>query len=231
MKYLLLFLTCFFTSILYANNTSRDKAYLQELAARYEEATLQGDLETVLAALKPYLEEAVRQGDEKEERYARIENVYCYYNHIAYDLLFDEIERHMEYFKQKEWWEEYYICANLQIEALIFADKRASALHQAERRYAEAIRSKDPLAIRMTAYGLFYCYHYSGRNEEAARIYKEVTKDGMVLHSLKRFDELLQHTARFEAYIDQCDEENKQNGVVVNNAMYRFYIYCSYADA
>lgn len=244
---LLLFISLFLTTIS-AQGVLRDKeAYLQELAVRYEESTREGSMEAELAALDPYIAEATRQGNKKEECYARMNKVYCYYNYDNYEQLDDEIDRQMDYFSRKNYWEEYYLCSNLRIEALIYQSKPVSALREAERQYNEALLLKDSQAIALTAYGLFCCYHCSGRNDEAARIYKEVEKNekyipfnqrpdyyvmyGSVLYSLKQYDELLQHAIRFEAFIDHCDEEVRRKGVAMDNTMHRFYVYYSFAEA
>lgn len=230
------------------NQKTAGRRSLEELAALYEKANNQNDMESELAALKPYLAEAIRQNNVREEQYARISKIYCYYNFDAFDLLYPEIDRQMAYFSRRGWWDQYNICANVRVEALIFQDKPASALHEADRLYAEAKKSGRSKSLVMAAYNLFCCYHYSNRHEEAARIFEEdilkhkedipsgsesdyYTVYSDVLVSLKRYDDLLKHSVAYEKMLDEDEEERLRNGIVYDNSAQLLYAYHSYAEA
>ena len=244
--YLFILIFIFPTYVLGVNDGR--KFSLDELAANYEKVARQNDMDAELAALEPYLAEAIRQNDVTEEQYARISKVYCYFNYDEYDLLYDEIDRQMAYFREKGWWAKYYACATLRVEALIYQNKPISALREADDQYSKAPKTGNPMALVAAAYNLFICYQKSERNEEAALIFEKDILPNMeyipsgsesnyytvysdVLMSLGRYDDLLKHAVAYEKLIDQTEERQRRDGIVSDNSVHRFYVCVSYAEA
>ena len=99
-----------------------DKKLLQELAARYEEAALGDDMQKELEVLETYLAEAIRQKDLREESYARMQKINCFFNYEEFDKLYAEIPIQAAFFRGQGQWDRYYTVLETEVEALVLPE-------------------------------------------------------------------------------------------------------------
>ncbi len=153
-----------------------DKKLLQELAARYEEAALGDDMQKELEVLETYLAEAIRQKDLREESYARMQKLNCFFNYEEFDKLYAEIPIQAAFFRGQGQWDRYYTVLETEVEALVLQNRTESALRKARCIYKEAQKAGHREGLGTSSYCIAYIYHLTQNEPEAEKYMRKAIR-------------------------------------------------------
>lgn len=225
-----------------------DKKHLQELAARYEEAALGDDMQKELEVLETYLAEAIRQKDLREESYARMQKLNCFFNYEAFDRLYAEIPVQAAFFREQGQWDRYYTIQEIEVEALMLQNRTESALRKARCIYEEAQKANHREGLGTSSYCIAYIYHLTQNEPEAERYMREAIRLleydpdntllvfcyvelGDILLSQGKYPDMLHFAAQQEARIKRVEEKAKSENLVVDYSAHWYQCFYNYANA
>lgn len=146
--------------------------HLTSLSLIYEHPAQPGGLETELAALYSYLDEALRQNNKIEIEYAMIQRLCTFHNYGMEDSLLYYSPQTMAFLEKNRNWAGYYYVALLEAESFARSDQPLLAINSARRLYKKARSNDDDYGKGATACILGEV-HYIRGDYDAAQQYME----------------------------------------------------------
>ena len=247
MKYFLCLLSIIFCSCTQSTIT-HDDAYLQKLAAAYQETKVDNDMQKELDALEIYLDEAIRQNNKTEENYIRGQKLVCYQSYDEYEKFYAEVKTQAKYFREQKNWKDYYMVFRLEIDGLVIQNRVESALRKAQIMYDEAQKEQRMEGIGAAAFCIGYIYVTSDRYQEAKmyllkalEIFKKTNNTNMLigcydyipdnLANLEEYEAAIFYNQQYEQFILSLEKRDRDQNLVSDYSVMRANCYYSYVYA
>lgn len=136
-------------------------------------AFAQDDSLVELNCLDEYIAEAHRQGNIKEEAFARQSKMVCYYNYDMNDALIAALPSNLSFFASNQQWELYYNSWSLLVDLHIYQNQYQTALQEAKRIYADARNRNNNYGLGVASYCIGDVYHHMQNTKEASIAYAQ----------------------------------------------------------
>ncbi|MBN1990149.1 MAG: AraC family transcriptional regulator [Bacteroidales bacterium] len=153
--------------------TLKGEARLQAYSNLCGIAFAQDDSLNELSCLDEYIAEAHRQGNIKEEAFARQSKMVCYYNYDMNDALIAALPTNLSFFESNQQWELYYNSWSLLVDLHIYQNQYQTALQEAKRIYADARKRNNSYGLGVASYCIGDVYHHMQNTEEASIAYAQ----------------------------------------------------------
>ncbi len=223
-----------------------DRQRLQSLFLIYEHAYESGDPGIELSALYQYLNEANRQGETKEEAYARVQRICFFFNNDMRDSLSFYYLPTMEFLRLHSKWSHYYYVALLNVKNQLYAGRWRQALRDAQSLYEEASIHNNSYGKGASSYILGKVKFDGGRRDEAVAYLNEAVhmlereenptmlfsaydELSTVLCECKRYEDALAVLGNWEKALDKYYKDQAEEGVFHSANNTEFYCHCGFA--
>ena len=153
--------------------TLKGEARLQAYSNLCGIAFAQDDSLAELNCLDEYIAEAHKQGNIKEEAFARQSKMVCYYNYDMNDALIAALPSNLSFFASNQQWELYYNSWSLLVDLHIYQNQYQTALQEAKRIYADARNRNNNYGLGVASYCIGDVYHHMQNTKEASIAYAQ----------------------------------------------------------
>ena len=200
--------------------------------------------------LDEYIQEAIRQGNSKEELYARFEKLSYYYNENFEDELFESLPAFMELSLNYKYPNSYFRAYDLKIRQHLYANRIQTALREAQEMYKVASDLNDTHGLGIASFNMGLIYDAMRRDDEAVKLFSEAIDffnkiredfDKTILITVykclcerliknEKYDEALSGLQDLNDVMIAIEQKHKDLGVEINLEMYWFYYEIHHAE-
>lgn len=123
--------------------------------------------------LNRYIFEARKQGNVKEEAYARNSKLVCYYNYDMVSDLIEYLPENLKFFAEHQLWDKYYGGWSMLVDLYIYQNKNQTALREAKMIYKDAREKANRFGLGIASYTMGCVYQNMQNIDESSKAYKQ----------------------------------------------------------